>query len=249
MKRKKKIDVVITAHAEGILAHASLCAFEASRIHVDEGAEIRFVLILDNASQETREVIARCPAVRSTDVIIEVEHGDLGLSRNAGITFSDADYLCTLDADDLIGKRYFSSHLEAAVRASSAVVLHPEMIVCFGKYNCFNWQFHQPDEYFDPHFMLTTNCWASPSFSDRSIYEHVPYAPCRTKETGFGYEDWHWNCETMASGYVHELAWGGVYFYRRKHSMSMNASVTALKAVIPPSRLFEDIGLKGCIRK
>jgi len=248
MKRKKKVDVVITAHAEGILAHASLCAFEASRLHVED-ADIRFVLILDSASQETRDVIARCPAVRSTDMIIQVEHGDLGLSRNTGIQSSDADYLCILDADDLIGKRYFSSHLEAAGQATSAVVLHPEIIVCFGKYNSFNWQFHQPAEYFDPHFMLTTNCWASPSFSERSIYEDVPYSPCRTKETGFGYEDWHWNCETIASGYVHELAWGSVYFYRRKHSMSMNASATELKAVIPPSRLFENIGLQGGMKK
>jgi len=241
---KKKIDVIITAHAEGLLAHASLCAFEASRCYATD-AEIRFLLILDRASQDTQDVISRCLAVRATDQIIQVDYGDPGLSRNAGVKSSDADYLCILDADNLVGKRYFSSHLDAARQMGECTVLHPEIIVCFGEGDSFHWQFHQLGKYFAPHFLLTTNCWDSASFSKRSTYDNVPYSPCRTRETGFGHEDWHWNCETMASGYIHELALGSVYFYRKKHSISRNMASIGLNAVIPPSKLFENIGMRG----
>jgi len=241
MDRKPKVDVIITAHAEGILAHASLCSFDVARCNAS-GADIRFILVLDRPSDDTVEVIRRCPVVRSTDLIVRVDHGDPGLSRNAGVRVSDADYVCILDADDLIGSQHFVRHLEIAEKIDERAILHPEMVVNFGLYNSFNWQIHQPGEYFNPYSLLMVNPWIVSSFSCRSTYEDVPYLPAFTKKTGFGYEDWHWNCETVAAGYIHELAWGCVYFYRRRYAR--NESVNCVNAIIEPSRLFEDIGLE-----
>jgi len=80
-----------------------------------------------------------------------------------------------------------------------------------------------------------------PSFSRRFVYDEIPYVLCNARDTGFRYQDWHWNCETIASGYIHELAVGAVYFYRKKHSMSKAASAAGLNAVMPPSRFFEKL--------
>jgi len=242
ISRKPKVDVVITAHAEGVLAHTSLCSFEAARRNVSD-ADIRFVLVMDRPSNDTIDVVHRHPAVRSTDVIMRVDNGDPGLSRNAGVKASDADYVCILDADDLIGSQHFVRHMEMAEKMSERTILRPEMVVSFGMYNCFNWQIHQPGPYFNPYTLMMVNVWSIMSFSRRSTYEHIPYSPAFTEETGFGYEDWHWNCETLANGYVHELAWGCIHFYRRRRARNELANSSG--AIIEPSRYFENVGLEN----
>jgi len=241
MDRKPKIDVVITAHAEGILAHASLCSFDVARCNASD-ADIRFIVVLDRPSDDTVEVIRRCPVMRSTDLVVRVDHGDPGLSRNSGVKASDADYICILDADDLIGSQHFVRHVKLAEQMSERTILRPEMVVSFGLCNSFNWQIHQPGKYFNPYSLMMVNVWSIMSFSRRSTYESVPYSPAFTEKSGFGYEDWHWNCETLAHGYVHELAWGCAHFYRRRRTR--NEIANAMRATIAPSRLFENIGLE-----
>jgi len=241
MNRKQKVDVVVTAHSEGVLAHTSLSSFGVARSNASD-ADIRFIIVMDRPSSDTVDIIHRHPDVRSTDLILQVDNGDPGLSRNSGIQASDADYACILDADDLIGSQHFVRHLRIAEQMSKRTILRPEMVVNFGLHNSFNWQVHQPGQYFNPYTLMMVNVWSIMSFAHRSTYEDVPYSPAFTKDTGFGYEDWHWNCETLGRGYVHELAWGCIHFYRRR--WSRNEIANTFKATIEKSCLFEDLGLE-----
>ena len=229
-----------------MLAQTSLWSFEKSRLRAEQnGLEIRFLMVLDRPTQETQEVVAQHPMLRGSDQIIVCDHGGVASSRNTGISHSDGRYVCTLDGDDLISIDYFSRHVAAAEAAGPQAILHPEMVVSFGMYNAYSWQMHQPGPHYDKYNLLAVNPWISAAFARREIFQETPYQEFKTARTGFGYEDWHWNCQTISDGFVHELAWGTVYFYRRKHRGSLNESAHSQRAMIAPTAFFDTLGLEG----
>lgn len=239
MSELKRISVIVTFHREGILAHNTLISYAMSRdFFRAEGGEVEFVLVLDRADEATSHIVRSHPLLDGTEKVVDTNFGDLALARNAGIAEATADYIAVLDGDDLISRRYFIDHFREAQKLGRNVVLHSEMVLSFGMYNAFNWQVDQDGEYFNRASLLTINPWISGAFAHRSVFESVPYVACHWSCTGFGFEDWHWNCETIANGIVHRLAWGAVYFYRRKWSGSLNEAGHQIKAVMPKSRLF-----------
>jgi len=239
------VGAVITFHKEGIFAHSALRSYALARqIAADEGVDVRFVLVLDNADEETRRIVKAHPDLNGSEQLVEVSVGDAALARNAGIVVCDTDFICTLDGDDLISRRYFADHYKATLSLDENVILHPELVVSFGMYNAFNWQVDQAGPYFDRNSMLTINPWISAAFARRKVFEQTPYAPCFPTTTGFGYEDWYWNCETLAKGNEHRLAWGTAYFYRRKFSGSVNETSRSLNVVMPKTRLFAHSSLQ-----
>lgn len=235
-----RISVVINFHAEGIVAHSSLRAYALARDFARaEGVEIEFVVVLDRIDSFTRDIVLQHPALDGSEVIVETDVGDPSLSRNAGIARSSGELVAIIDGDDLISRGYFVEHLKQAVALGPRHIVHPEIVVSFGMYNAFNWQLDQSSAYFDEGVLLTTNPWVSAVFAYREVFETVPYVACHPRQTGFGYEDWYWNCETIARGYVHRLAWGTAYFYRRKWSGSLNEAAHGVRAVMPKSALFD----------
>lgn len=240
MTSKPQISAVVTFHREGILAHNTLSSYAMSRdFFRAENGEVEFVLVLDCADEATAHVVRSHPLLDGTEKIIETDVGDLALARNVGIIGSTAEHIAVLDGDDLISRRYFIDHFREAKKLDRNIVLHAEIVLSFGMYNAFNWQVDQVGEYFNRASLLTINPWISAAFAHRSVFELVPYVACYPGQTGFGYEDWYWNCETIAKGFVHRLAWGAVNFYRRKWHGSLNESTHHIKAVMPRSKLFD----------
>lgn len=239
MSNQQKISAIVTFHREGILAHNTLTSYAMSRdFFRAEGGDIEFVLVLDCADEATSRVVRTHPLLDGTETIVDTGVGDAALARNEGLAKATEEYFAVLDGDDLISRRYFSNHFSEARKLGRNVILHPEMVLSFGMYNTFNWQVDQEGEYFDRPSLLTVNPWICAAFAHRSVFESVQSVACYPSETGFGYEDWYWNCETIAKGFVHRLAWGTVYFYRRKWHGSANEANHHVKAVMPKSRLF-----------
>lgn len=240
MPGKQRISAVVTFHAEGILAHNTLTSYATSRdLFRACGGDVEFVFVLDRADEMTTRVVRSHPLLDGSERIVDTDVGDPALARNIGVAESTADYIAMLDGDDLISRRYFIDHLREAEKLGVGAILHAEMVLSFGMYNAFNWQVDQEGEYFNRASLLTVNPWICAAFAHRSVFESVPYAACHPGRTGFGYEDWYWNCETVANGFTHRLAWGSVYFYRRKWRGSVNEANNHIHAVIPKSRLFE----------
>ena len=234
------LSAIVTLHNEGVLAHTAMNSYIQSRKFArDEGFRVQLVFVLDNADSQTKAIAMSHPLLDGSETFLETTHGDLALARNSGVSASTGEYVCTLDGDDLVSRRYFSCHLIEASRNDARVILHPEMVVSFGMYNAFNWQVDQAGEYFDKDSLLTINPWISAAFCHRETFEETPYRACYPRTTGFGYEDWYWNCETISKGFVHRLAWGAVYVYRRKFYGSLNEASHGVRSVIPPTRLFE----------
>jgi hypothetical protein len=149
-------------------------------------------------------------------VVTEVDHGDLALSRNAGIRGVDAAYVALMDGDDLWGQDWLLKAVAAARAADRPSVWHPELNVMFG--GDVPQLFLHPDST-DPEFddfeLVDYNHWTSLSFAARSTYLEHPFHPLHLTG-GRGFEDWSWNAQTLAAGIPHRVVAETVHFVRRR---------------------------------
>jgi len=233
------LTAVVTFHREGILAHTALRSYLRScRLAQDAAIAMNMVLVLDNCDEETRRMVRHHPDLHGDEIIIEASLGDAALARNLGISHATGTYVCTLDGDDLISREYFQRHFQSARQAGHRAVLHAEIVAIFGRDHRFSHQIDQRAMPFSEDMLLSENPWVSAVFGRREIFSEVPYVACYPSQTGFGYEDWHWSCQTTAAGLEHVVVPGTAYFYRLKSSGSVNATSSALQVLMPPSDLF-----------
>lgn len=240
MTRKNTVDVslLITFHGEGIFAHSTLNSIERCRKYAEAcGITTEYVWVLDAVNEETREVLMAHPSAAGNVRIVEVAHRDAGLSRNSGIQVANGAAVAVLDGDDYFSKNWIERASLYLREYGNQAILHPEFVVNFGAQAAYCWQVDQRGQYYDPDGLLLNNYWTSWTFAKRSVYLACPYSESRPAQTGFGYEDWHWNCDVIAAGFEHRLAWGAAGFYRRK-KVSRVTSDTALGAIICPTNLF-----------
>jgi hypothetical protein len=236
------VSAVITFHREGSLAHPTLLSIERCRRYAEGvGVSVEFVITLDNADAETVRVVSDHSVLRDCDQIHQVSYGDLSTCRNHAVTHARGHYIGTFDGDDYFSANWIERCVQMVRAEGEGNVFHPEIIVAFGAQNVFWRQVDQTSEFFRPGALLTSNYWNACAFAARSVFESCPYDASRVGEAGFGFEDWHWNCETLARGYVHRLAPGTVRFERRKDEGSLNVAHQQVDAVIRPSLFFDQL--------
>lgn len=240
MARMPDVSAVITFHAEGLLAHTTMHSIERCRRQAQHaGLDVEFVITLDNADAETRRVVRGHPALRVGDQVHEVNYRDLSTCRNHAVANARGTYIGTFDGDDYFSANWIEKCVELIRGEGEQNIYHPEMMVAFGAWNAYWWQVDQLEEFYRPGALLTTNYWNACAFATRSVFERCPYQVSRVGEAGFGFEDWHWNCETISEGFVHRLARGTARFERRKKGGSLNVAHQQADAVIRPSAFFD----------
>lgn len=233
------VSAVITFHGEGLLGHPTLHSIERCRKHAEEqGIGVEFIITLDNADAETQRVVTNHPAIRDGDQIHQVDFRDLSSCRNYAIGKANGRYVGTFDGDDYWTKNWISRCVELIREEGEENIFHPEIMLAFGGWNAYWWQVDQTGDLYRPGALLVSNYWNACAFAVRSIFENCPYQVSRVGEAGFGYEDWHWNCETIAKGYMHRIARGTARYERRKEGGSLNVAHQRAGAVIRPSRFF-----------
>lgn len=241
------ISMIMNFHAEGVLAQWSLLAFQRMRaVAYLQGIVVQLVAVLDCADTDTRKIVTGHVALEACDQAIEVSHADLGLSRNAGIPHARGRYVAYLDGDDYCSANWLTRALAVARACGDRVVIHPEYIVSHGAIQSVGRVIDQvADDSFELANCFKSHPWGSAVFARRSIFEEIPYQATRVRQTGFGYEDWHWGLEVIASGRLHTVASRTAFFYRRKHD-SMLVDMNDRQAVVRPSRFFDHhYGVRG----
>lgn len=234
------VSAIITFHREGLLAHTTLLSIERCRRAAEEaGLSVEFVITLDNPDPETRRIVTNHPAVRATDRVLEVDFRDLSSCRNHAVQHARGHYIGTFDGDDYFSANWITRCVELIRKDGEKHIFHPAIMVAFGGWNAYWWQVDQLEEYYRPGSLLIMNYWNACAFAAREVFECCPYHVSRVGAAGFGFEDWHWNCETIANGFVHRLARGTVRFERRKPGGSLNVAHQQAGAVIRPSSFFE----------
>lgn len=211
------VSVVVTFHNEKLLASPTLASIRRMRsVAMQKGITNELVIVLDRACVETKQTVRRQTCDDSTVNILEVDNGDLGLSRNDGLDAARGEIICIVDGDDLYSPNWIERTVTCLRDYGTRAVVHPELAISFGaKYEVFR-MIDQSDPAYDPAALFTINYWCSWVSGFRDTFLSVPYGA--TGNTGFGYEDWHWNCAIIVAGFEHRIAPGVAGFYRRKEA-------------------------------
>ena len=237
----EKIDVtaVITLHREGLLAHSTLLNIDSCRREAEKfGLVTEFVITLDNADAETIQVVEDCKILRNTDKVLPVSFGDLSSCRNHAVAHAKGNFVGTFDGDDYWSRNWIIECVRAIGYTDRSHIFHPDLMIAFGAWNAYWWQIDQSSEFYKKESLLVSNYWNACAFAAREVFEAVPYEVSRVGEEGFGFEDWHWNCETIANGYTHGTAKNTARFERRKRGGSLNNAHHVAGSVVRPTAFF-----------
>ncbi len=212
-----EITAILNVHREGILAHSSLLSIaDARQMAEASGIGVEVLAIADCSDRSTLDTLALAAGVK----VLETSVDDLGLARNVGVGAAKGRYLAFLDGDDLWGRCWLRAAYEAARTESRPVVWHPEACLYFGSKHEPGWLIHPDMEAIEGDWVTlgVRNQWTSLSFAPRTTYLEVPYR--RTNLAGgFGKEDWSWNLEVVAHGYLHKPVPGTAHLVRVRHEL------------------------------
>jgi hypothetical protein len=198
---------------------------------------VQLVAILDRPDEATRRMVSQHPILAEGDEVVEVTHGDLGLSRNTGVEQSRASHVGFLDGDDYCSENWLAESL-FVLAAGDGVVVHPEYTVSHGACHLIGRSVDQLTEEYPLESCFKHHPWVSVAVAAKSVFQEIPYRETRVCDTGFGYEDWDWNLRVMASGLKHTVARQTCLFYRRK-AESMLVSMNTRNALVRPGVFFE----------
>ena len=239
MSESPAVSIVATFHNEGPLAINTLRTIEGARAFAArEGIATEGVLVADRPCPATLQALRAYKDGSSLSWRLhEVTCGDVGLARNAGVVQACGEFIATFDGDDYMSAGWIALAWRQARQAIEPTVFHPEFVVTFGAIHVAQRQWGTDSPHFDRNMLVTANPWNSCAFARREVFLAVPYAGTSSVGPGFGFEDWHWNCETLERGYAHLVVSGSLHLVRRKSTGSLSRSQSSERALIPPTRL------------
>ena len=231
------ISVIIPPHRIGRMAHTTM----RSLFRAVEYADLRdiateIVIVMDKPDEETKEYFSR---YENSELLIKtVNFGDLGLTRNFGVNLSSGNYITFLDDDNLYGKNWIYESVRY-LEENNDIIVHPEYHIAFESENLIWHQISSNDnDRFNAANLIEDNYWDSVCATKKQILLKYPYQST-TGSKGFGFEDWHFNCETLAAGIEHHIVPGTVHFMRKKRTGSLAKFTLQDNRIIRPTKLFE----------
>ncbi|QBE64811.1 glycosyltransferase family 2 protein [Pseudoduganella lutea] len=232
------LSFIVNAHREELLLMPALRSVIAAAVfcrNINISCEI--IVIGDKVDPATRSVISRFD--QQIDVIEYVEYGNLGSARQHAIMRAKGEYYCFLDGDDIWQEKWPALAYQHAQRTDNRnCIYHTELFAGFGVDSSFvRAQLRSDDPIFHPLHLATSWHFCNNLFAHSSIFTRVPITPYDHSK-GFGSEDWHWSCETLAQGIERDLVPGTVYFYRRDPARPTLGTIAGL--VLQPTALFRD---------
>jgi len=228
----------VPLHSEGLLAHKTINSINRTIKCAEAfGLSVEIVFVLDRLTGETEKYLQTSPIIPGDAKFLATDFGDVGLARNVGVQQSNGDYVAMHDGDDLTSENWLVRAYEVN-RVNPSYIIHPELTVGFGTDRYLVFHADQRQCRVSQIDFAFANCWPYMSFSHRTTFLQVPYAPTPAA-SGFGYEDWHWNCEVIAHGFIHTVALGTAFFNRLKQSGSRFVEHNNRNAVMTHSALID----------
>ena len=233
------VSVIINGHREGLLAAPSIRSAALARAAAEKaGIAVETICVLDQPDPDTVEQFRSAADDGAT--IIEIQRGDLGLARNAGVSATSGNWIAFLDADDLWSETWIRDAFTSAQREKSkAAVWHPELSVLFGDVEELFFHPDMEDPRFDIAGLAVTNYWTALCFASRQVLLEVPYRMSDLGR-GIGFEDWGWNVQVIAHGLLHKVVPGSVHAVRKKAD-GLNRRAIEANALPYLSSFYRDI--------
>ena len=239
------VSVLVIAHRESLLVHRTLRSVNfAVADAVANGLRVEVIVVLDRGDERTRACIQNF--AEGEHRVVEVNFGDLALSREAGRKKAKGEYIALLDGDDLYGETWITDAVRyARSQGDSQAIYHAEYQVFFEADN-FHVQYFPSEGPTSKGFrelcLVASNHWTSILFFNRRAFEKHPFIFISRDRGnpynfGYGFEDWHWISEQIARGCSVQVVPNTCNFVRRKRTNSMLAAYSSSRALLPPTRL------------
>lgn len=233
------ISVIIPPHRIGRIAHTTMRSLFRAVEYADlKDIATEIVIVMDKPDEETKEYFSR---YENSELLLKtVDFGDLGLTRNFGVNLSSGNYITFLDDDNLYGKNWIYESVRYLEENNDVdIIVHPEYHITFESENLIWHQISSNDnDRFNAANLIEYNYWDSVCATKKQILLKYPYQ-ATTGSKGFGFEDWHFNCETLAAGIEHHIVPGTVHFMRKKRTGSLATFTLQDNRIIRPTKLFE----------
>jgi glycosyltransferase involved in cell wall biosynthesis len=214
---------IITGHREGRLAVPSLRSFwiaiEAARA---AGFDVEAVLCLDRPDALTEKLFN---SYKKDAVAVDTyDLGDQGKVRNGAVAKANGKYCAFLDADDLWSENWLIEALNFLADKPETHIAHPQYNYFFEKQATIFTHVDQESPEFQLDLLRIMNYWDALCVCPTAIHRAFPFCE-RDIAGGYAYEDWFWNCETVAAGCIHKVVPDTVLFKRRQeNSQTMKAA-------------------------
>lgn len=230
------VSIVVPLHHEGRLFHRTKRSIEAAIAEAQKhNITVEVILVLDRPNVDTIEYVKSNPFSKDIECTIKkVDNGNPGLTRNYGVSIARGRYIAFIDGDNLLSPNWLVIGVDMLRTHKEDIVVHPQYVVVFGVKNYIWRTISSVSKEFDPYSFAEHNYWDTVCIVSRRLLLKVPHDTARPSE-GFGYEDWHWNCQTLALGIEHYVAQGTAFFYRTKGKNSMLSVYDVQATLIPPT--------------
>ncbi|PPD00688.1 MAG: hypothetical protein CTY31_06295 [Hyphomicrobium sp.] len=211
------LTVIVTAQTETVVAGPAMRSAEIAIGNAEAaGFVIERVISLDKASHLCREYFQQSAFAAWKKV--EYDFADPYITRNASVENSLGRWIAFLDADDLFSENWLVTSAKLLVELEGSggnVIVHPEINWIFDGAIYVFAKLSQDDLLFYPEYFYLDNPYDMLCMAPRKAYLEIPYVK-RDVNNGFGYGDWQWNIETMASSWRHVIAENTIIFKRRR---------------------------------
>lgn len=230
------LSVVITAHAEGILTHRTLASVNRAIQQLGDHQAIEIILHVDNPTIATQDYLDSHNDTTLKDVEIFVNHfGDLGASRNFAIQQAKGKYIATIDADDIMSKRWLVDAIAMLESQTELTIAHSAYTIEFEGADSLVVKHGEINYDTDTLLSVYANRWNSVIVAPRKLLLENPYTP---NSPGYGYEDWNLNCRFIHGGVHNLLIPHTAIFVRRKRNNSEWARQVQSMSVLRANPLF-----------
>ena len=227
------VTAVLTAHGEGALAAVSYRNFEAACADAEaNGLVVERIVMLDRSDRQTSRVFEdRAANLR----VVETDFGDQGAVRNLAAALARGEFVAFLDGDDLWGRNWLTEGCRYLRGAPENVIAHPEFCQFFSGTRSVFVNIDQEDPDYREDFLRHANYWDAMCMARRTTHLAFPYCKRRIRD-GFAFEDWHWNCDTIAGGQVHKVVPDTLHVKRRRES-SQTTKASGNRSLMPTTAL------------
>ena len=235
------LTIIVTFHSEKFLAHLTLLSIlRCVEYCTINNIHVLLYILLDNADDVTTSVV-RTYNYQDVSIRIEsVSFGDVAVARNYACSKIRSKYIAICDGDDYYSRNWFTNaikYLEYTPHINPLkLIVHPEYMITFGT----TWTYAKQVSTSDKRPLVglfSDNWWGVWSVANSEVYKKYPFRSHVPQSNGFGFEDWHWNCETIAANIEHHSIPETAGFYRRKNR-SRNVTALSYSSIIHFTNLF-----------
>lgn len=231
--------IIITVHSEGMVLHRTLKSATQSIDYAYKNGKFlsEIVIIKDSVTDSvTLEVLNNWESVIDYSIrTYDVDFKSLSLSRNFGISKAKGEYISILDGDDLYTENWINEAC-SILNQNIADIVHPQVIIGF-PYDPYIRYLNVSRE--SKYLLFESNQWPALLMAKKKVFLDIPYVK---DEYQFAYQDWLWNCQTLAKGYSHLCADNTLMAVRQKEpGKSLWQKSFSLNKVVRPNQLFKNL--------